>query len=977
MPASSLTETYSQLSPTERHLAHLCALSGESLRPTALASLSAESGWSEGKRKRMTEANAKTTANRLVRQNILQKTSYGVYVINPDIEDLVVQDSIREDWFDKLASFLQDKYPCSYYQTARVTRDKRIAFYEGDVDTLKSLASDAPSLATMLDPFSQDLYERLDPILQEMYMTDVVPELIVGGAGHREALKAFETLIESKTEPSAELAACAIDLNVASGQLEALRALDKRTKNKLVEIAGCAAFLCGDLDQAEASFAAAMPIGKPRAKKSKTAMKHLPGLLYLLLLLKKNSPEGRGQASSLISSIAKTRGGRYASLLEIFSAAISFQQSPSSARDFADTLKQSCESGLAALLAGYVWRWTLTEDDVEFGITGLAQTSKSYERLGLSWLAAEAAGLAGKTSLKAAAKLVQKHKQMHEQLGTQSLVDAMRPASTWERALTAIEQLGAGEPRSQSPAAASSDQRLIWEFVGSIRQNYIDFRAIAQKRTATGWTKGRRVGFQRLYEQHNEPEFAFLTDQDNALCRSLQVETERNYRGYRETTYYFDEQRAARAIIGHPYVFREGDREHPVEVIEQEPHLVVTKKNKRIALSLQPHPNKHRDAEEDFRIVEEGPHRWAIVFFNNQHQMLHSILGGELIVPESAASRVMESIQSVASLVAVHSEIGTAAPSGETTAADSRPNLHLLPYHAGLQLKSYVRPFGDEGPFFLPGEGAETVVAKIGEQTKTARRDLPEERKRRSEVMSGCSAISAQADSDSISFPSASEALEALLELEDLVANGKIVLHWPQGRSLQVAGQASGSQLRVSIRKDRDWFAASGDLKVDKSLSLDLMKLIELVEVSPSRFVELDDGQFLALTEQLRRRIEDFAAYGERGKSKLRFHPIRAAALEDLDETISLKADKHWQECVQRMRDAGDICPETPSTLLTELRDYQREGFQWLARLAHWGAGACLGRRYGIGQDDRGSGFVTVAVVRRPGLGCRPDICRL
>ena len=120
----------------------------------------------------------------------------------------------------------------------------------------------------------------------------------------------------------------------------------------------------------------------------------------------------------------------------------------------------------------------------------------------------------------------------------------------------------------------------------------------------------------------------------------------------------------------------------------------------------------------------------AIVLFNEQHLMLHDILGGQLIVPESAVSRVMDSIQSVASLVAVHSEIGTSGPTGETVTAESRPHLHLLPYHAGLQLKFYVRPFGDEGPFFLPGEGAETVVTKMGEQTKTARRDLKEERGR-------------------------------------------------------------------------------------------------------------------------------------------------------------------------------------------------------------------------------------------------------
>jgi SNF2 family DNA or RNA helicase len=33
------------------------------------------------------------------------------------------------------------------------------------------------------------------------------------------------------------------------------------------------------------------------------------------------------------------------------------------------------------------------------------------------------------------------------------------------------------------------------------------------------------------------------------------------------------------------------------------------------------------------------------------------------------------------------------------------------------------------------------------------------------------------------------------------------------------------------------------------------------------------------------------------------------------------------------------VQPALPSTLQTELRDYQHEGFNWLVRLAAWGVG--------------------------------------
>ncbi len=66
--------------------------------------------------------------------------------------------------------------------------------------------------------------------------------------------------------------------------------------------------------------------------------------------------------------------------------------------------------------------------------------------------------------------------------------------------------------------------------------------------------------------------------------------------------------------------------------------------------------------------------------------------------------------------------------------------------------------------------------------------------------------------------------------------------------------------------------------------------------------------------------------------------------------SVKLKSDTHWKDWVRRMRDAADVRPEVPSTLQTELRDYQLEGFHWLARLAAWGVGGCLADDMGLGK---------------------------
>jgi SNF2 family DNA or RNA helicase len=65
---------------------------------------------------------------------------------------------------------------------------------------------------------------------------------------------------------------------------------------------------------------------------------------------------------------------------------------------------------------------------------------------------------------------------------------------------------------------------------------------------------------------------------------------------------------------------------------------------------------------------------------------------------------------------------------------------------------------------------------------------------------------------------------------------------------------------------------------------------------------------------------------------------------------MTIKAEKQWQQQVQRLQEMALIEPQLPSTFQGELRDYQLEGYQWLCRLAHWGAGACLADDMGLGK---------------------------
>ena len=193
--------------------------------------------------------------------------------------------------------------------------------------------------------------------------------------------------------------------------------------------------------------------------------------------------------------------------------------------------------------------------------------------------------------------------------------------------------------------------------------------------------------------------------------------------------------------------------------------------------------------------------------------------------------------------------------------------------------------------------------------------------------------------------------LQVLLDLKPLQDRGEVVLAWPEGEKLRVSREVSFDRLRLRIRSKTDWFEVGGELQVDDHLVLDMKRLLELLNPDGTRFLPLGEGQFVALTRELRKRLEDLADYSEGDGRELRLHPLAALALEDFtDQLPHLDADHGWKARLANMHAALQLEPALPSTLKAELRDYQVEGYRWLARLAHLGLGGCLADDMGLGK---------------------------
>jgi SNF2 family DNA or RNA helicase len=89
-----------------------------------------------------------------------------------------------------------------------------------------------------------------------------------------------------------------------------------------------------------------------------------------------------------------------------------------------------------------------------------------------------------------------------------------------------------------------------------------------------------------------------------------------------------------------------------------------------------------------------------------------------------------------------------------------------------------------------------------------------------------------------------------------------------------------------------------------------------------------------------------------------------------------LDADYGWQARLSGMHSRLQLKATVPSTLKAELRDYQVEGYQWLARLAHLGLGGCLADDMGLGKTLQALAMILDRAPEGPTLVVAPtSVC--
>jgi superfamily II DNA or RNA helicase len=958
---SELAAAYAKLTALEQKIVQLFAIIYQPV--SRISFLDYLNQIAKGKNGRQfTAAEIKPHLDKLIKLDLLiQSPGYGPRC-NLFFIDLATREAVKLGHFERMVAAVEKLSPINTFggflhfrSEAELMRELRIGIYRQDLAYIDKQIKDYFRYSQKVDfalsdilykvydnPFNLNLFRELP---QEFYELGLVGILSRSVSDLQPASQAFELLQEKRfgekhsNNFSHQLTMLLAEQNLLRGRfVEAKQTLERFTDD--IEIVkdgwGWLYFLHGELDTAIAQYQAALKALRKSRGKRKGYFSGISGLFFILALIQSGTSDSFKEAEEYAGIVARQNGHwlqkTYARLQQV----LKLQLGDLTQKDILRNGHISDNNSSVETFFSSLCLYWADPDQAKKHLPKILEPlyAKAINSEYL-WLAMETAEILSKLNSRNGYK--QKATELRQGRDILAIANLITAKETWELSLNALLNL------NKSPAeqpSAQSEIRLAW-FIKFFAGGSCSFLPREQKINAKGvWSQGRNIALKRL--KFDRDEFSYLTSQDMRACLSIEVETSSGYYG---NTYYEFDQSAICALIGHPLVFWEDSPTTRVEIVKGEPEILVREKkgdslqdaSRRLSVAFFPEAIANRNVV----TIKESPTKLKVFQISADHRRILEILGKDqqLEIPAAAKERVLAAINAVSAIVTVHSDIGGGVGNAEEVPTDSKPRVHLLPAGDGLRVALLARPFNQGGSYYRPGAGGATVIAEIDGKRMQTTRNLKEEKKLAQAIAAECPILANYPEQDgewSVEDPES--CLELLLELQEL--GDRIVLEWPEGEKLKIGHRADINNFRMSIQRQNDWFAMDGELMLQNDLVLDMQ-----------RFVPLGDGQFLALTREFRQRLDELRRVSERNGKKMKFHPLAGLALEDfVDEVGDLKADKHWKDHVKRLKAMQKFEPQLPSTLQAELRNYQIDGFRWLARLAYWGVGACLADDMGLGK---------------------------
>ena len=915
--------------------------------------------------------------SQLIKQEMLTQQRGEGPCCAESIREIAMRDAVVANRFEPIARAAETQFPVSPYyrsdrrnfrQPSEFLRSLRIAIYRQDAPEIDRLFEEISHVHWVLDfdfydvlceiltnPFDADWMRGLSEAFLFMGLDAILEDSVVQCLPADEAFELLEETYPEATDTDFSLL-YAEQLWLRGYVDEArdvLGAIDVETLTDNADLywalIGAIAFLTGQNEQAIAHYKLGLQAAGGTPTDQANWFNHTASMFFFFALLEADNPVAQQEAEKYIVLIERLPNHWIQDSLLPLHAVLKMQrgqmnEAAIATRQF-EQQRMLHTTGLPALIEMYSLYWLSTDGLADWLPAELAERTQTALGAGYGWIALEVAELL--VSYQPQGIYAEIVEGLRSQADSLPLIDVVERKALWELSLNALVNLSETTSLATTTPATF---RMVWRLRFQSLSSW-SLSPLEQKiGVKGGWTKGKAIALKRLYANSDIPDYA--TPQDRRICDTIDAEYEqdRYYYGSSKLIYSFTHD-SLLALVGHPLVFWEDATDVRVDVVEGAPELLVKRlANERLSVELSP-PVKSAE----LMVVKETPTRLKVISASADHRRIAEVLGpnNRLEVPAQAEAQVLRAIASISSLVTVQSDIG-GGTEAEEVPAEATVRVHLLPAGAGLKVSMLVHPFPEGGAYYPPGEGGATVIAEVNGQRLQTHRNLELEQQNMQRAIAACPVLlHYEPEGREWLVDEPSDCLELLLQLQEL--GDEVEIEWPEGEKFRVSRQLGVNDFKFDLRQQQDWFAASGEVQISEDRVVDLQQLMALLAATPGQFVPLADGEFLALTDEFRQRLQTLGRLSQSHGKELRIHGLAALALDDMIEDVEqLQVDRAWKEHIERIRTAREIEPEVPETLQATLRDYQKEGYTWLARLANWGVGACLADDMGLGKTLQG-----------------------
>ena len=967
---------FKQLSPVEQQFLKLVSLFYEPVAHTMMANSASQLNLLDTDGKPVTATRSRELVAGLIEKGLLTSVGTSRFQCTEALEEWIMREAVVDPNFNFLSATMRRLYPYKNwgkpFSFEACMRELRITIYRGEEDKLGEVMTDilvhygeqwqqTSFFARMFTPFDKRWLYTFPPRIQTVIVEQLAHERLHTLTSIADLVDFVDTHPRSDEAIGAQLREGLYGPMLLCGMSEEITGWLLREKSQYLThvCRGGIDLIEGRVESALAHYRKSLTfVGRATGSRGQFH----EGVLASLHLLAEVTTQQEGYLDRVSKYAQRMQRNTLSVPADYFMAFVRYQQNRGGeGAQLLDTLPTNPFEQLLRWVIGYWIQHSAYQatEPVRF-----VQFLEQAENGGYRYVCVETTALlahtGGGSDEKAWGKL--QYEQWQKNTRLRALLPEVKVVERWQRALEALAQLQ-HKNKSNRRRSLDGESRLVW----LLDFDNKEIQPKEQKASKGGWSKGRNVALKRLKEEG----VPAATKQDLEIIKTIKT-THGHGAWYTSANneFYIDFKDAVRAMVGHPLLFLAENPSVSVELVAKRPELVVEEEGEEFEVRF-----NHEFGEQGIYLIKETPTRYQVLEVEEEHEEIAAMLNRQALrIPRAGREQMLETLTHLSSFVTVQTGIGTGVTDVPELDAEEKICVHLLPLGDGFKLEFFVKPFFTEPPYFKPGVGRRTVIADIDGEPRQVQRELAAEVDRANAIIARCPTLEATNQFNfEWQFDEVEQCLNVLLELEILREEERLFMEYPKGEKLKIVGQADFDNLSVRVAKERDWFEVTGKVQVNEQLTVDFQQMLDKAQATDSRFIELSEGQFVALTDQFRSKLEEMNKLLQRQRGELKLHPLAVGALEDMAGSLGdFEADLAWRQQLQRMQEAQQVEATVPEDFRATLRSYQLEGFRWLTQLAHWGVGACLADDMGLGKTVQGLAVLLHRAERGPSMVVAP-----